>query len=82
MIGEDNVRRLPTFRALHDFEFDGIPFLQRTVTVADNGRVMNKNIGAVITSDKAITLGVVKPLHFPLHISLPYRAAMVVDGGK
>src|SRR5215472_13914580 len=75
--GDDNVRGLPTFWALYDFEFDRIPFLQGTVTVADNRRVMNKDIGAFITPDKAIPLRVVEPLHCALHVSLPHRTAII-----
>lgn len=65
---------LHTFGISGNFEVDGVPVLQGRITVADDGRVMNKNIRAAITSEKAIPLRVVEPLHFPVHASLPHRA--------
>ena len=50
--------------------------LQGTITLADNARVMNKNIGTVVMPDKTVPLGIVEPLHFPLHllfVLLTYR---------
>ena len=66
----DNVGRLQAFRTLYDLKFDGVTLLQRTIALADYGGVMDENIGACITPDKAVPLGVVEPFHFPLHFAI------------
>ena len=58
------------------------PSCKGTITVTDDGGVMNKNIGAAITPDKAVPDRVVEPLYFPLDVSLPHRAALLVHGRK
>src|SRR5690349_5443245 len=69
MIGsQDNVGCLWSFGTFHDLKFDGISFLQGAITVANNGGVMNEDIGAIITPDKTVPLGIVEPLHFALHL--------------
>src|SRR6266566_468496 len=47
------------------------PPLQGTITLADNARVMNRNIGAAITSDKAIPLQIVDHFTFPCTLVAP-----------
>ena len=56
-----HVGSLRTFRPLHNFEFDGISFLQSTITFPHYGRIMNEDIRAIVTADKAVTLGVIEP---------------------
>lgn len=53
---QDNFGCLRALWALYDFEFDGIPFLQGTIAVADNGRVMNEYVRPIIPPDKTIAL--------------------------
>ena len=50
-----------------DVELDGIAFLQALVSIQLDGAVVDKDIGAaVVTSQKAIALCVVEPLHCAL----------------
>ena len=51
-----HIRCLRPFRALHYFEFDRISFLQRTVTLADDRRIMYEHIGPVVPPDESVSL--------------------------
>jgi len=62
---------LGAFRSLDNFKFDRVSFLQRAVTVPDDGRVMNKDIGAIIASDEPIAFGVIEPFHDATHLDSP-----------
>ena len=58
------VGSLRSFLALHNFEFDCIAFLQAFVSFRRDGAVVHKNIrAAIVASNEAISLGVVKPLY-------------------
>src|SRR5262249_48372401 len=48
-----------------------ISFLQASVSITDDGGVVNKNIWAVIAPDEAVPFGVVKPLHGSVHCDCP-----------
>lgn len=55
---------LHAFWALGGFEFHVLAFGQRFVSIRFDRRVMNKHIGAAVTrGNKAVTLGIIKPLH-------------------
>lgn len=55
-----------------DLEYDLFPFVQRFESVAQNCRVMHKNILPGILSDKSKTLRIIPPFYFATrHISSP-----------
>ena len=58
---------LGAFLPLDYFKFHVIALLKALVTLRLDGAVMHKDIGAVITANKAEALGVVEPLHFTFH---------------
>jgi hypothetical protein len=58
-----NIGCLWSFGALYDLEFDRVTFLQRSETIADNCRVVNENIGPVVSANESVSFRVVKPLH-------------------
>jgi len=69
---------------LGDLEFYLITLLQAFVTFGSYRAVMHENIGATITSNKAVTLSIIEPLHRtfqtfhltpPRHV--PYRSEVV-----
>jgi len=62
-----DVSRLRTFGSFVDVEFDWVTFLQGAIAVADDAGIMNKDVGAVLASNKSITFRIVEPLHGPLH---------------
>jgi|SRR5215467_10952151 len=55
---------LRAFLALDNFKFDVIAFLKALVAFGFDGAVVDENVRAVIATDEAKTLGVVKPFHF------------------
>jgi hypothetical protein len=57
------VSGLGAFLALDDLEFNLIAFSQAFVSLGSNGAVVYEHISSIITADKAVSLGVVKPLH-------------------
>src|SRR5215470_3894264 len=56
---------------LNDLEFDRVAFLQRPITVSNDGGVVDKNIRTIFPSDEAVSLRVVKPFYGSLHLDLP-----------
>jgi len=58
-----DVSGLRTFLALGDLELYLITFLQALVTFRSNGAVVHKYIGAIVPSDEAVALRIIKPLH-------------------
>ena len=66
-----DVGGLGTFRALNDLKFDGISFLQRSIPVSSDCRIMDENVWAVIAPDEAVPFRIVKPLHGSLHFAFP-----------
>src|SRR5215475_5334647 len=58
-----HIRRLGAFRSLHDLELDRISFLQRSVAIPDNRRIVDKHIRSIVPADEPIPLGIIKPLH-------------------
>jgi len=50
-----DVGGLGTFRSLHNFKFHRVSFLQGAITIADNGGIMDKNVGAIIAPDEAVS---------------------------
>jgi hypothetical protein len=58
-----HVGSLRTLRSLHNFEIDGISFLQSTVPLANNGRIVNENIRAIVAPNESVPLGVIEPFH-------------------
>src|ERR1700733_2388158 len=62
---------LRTFRALHDFKFNLLAFLQRFVAIAGNGGEVDENIRAIVASDEAESLGIVEPFYRSDHVEPP-----------
>jgi hypothetical protein len=60
----DNIPRLQTLGTLHDFELDGLPFVQRPVPLHRDCRVMHKDFTTVIRYDEPVALLVVEPFDF------------------
>jgi len=44
-----------------DFEFNGVPLTQSSVSRAQDCRVVDKYIGAIFVPDEAVTLGIIEP---------------------
>src|SRR5271155_5641987 len=61
-----NVLRLPALGAFGHVELHGLAFLQAAEAASLNRGEMHENVFAILTADKAIALGVVKPLHCSL----------------
>src|SRR5438552_8682770 len=61
-----NVLSLETFGTLSNCEFDAVAFLQSLVSVADDGRIVNKHIPAGRPLDETESLLVVEPLYLAL----------------
>src|SRR5271170_3133219 len=61
-----NVLRLPAFGAFRHVELHGLAFLQALEAASLNRGEMHENVFAILTADKTIALGVVKPLHCSL----------------
>jgi len=57
---------LPALRSFYDVELDGLTLLQAAEALALDRREMNKYIFAILPADKAVALGVVKPLYCSL----------------
>ena len=72
---------LRSFLSLNDVKFDIVAFFQALIPVDLDRAVMHENIRPVVTPDKSIPLGVVKPLHLALilsHVRLPF---LIADSG-
>jgi len=54
---------LRSFLALHDLELNGIALLQAFITFRTDGAVVDEHIRPVVSSNKAVSFGVVEPLH-------------------
>jgi hypothetical protein len=64
LFGLADVGRLRSFLALSNLELYFVAFLQAFVSFRRNGAVVHKNIrAAIVASNKAISLSVVKPLY-------------------
>src|SRR5450759_3465666 len=61
-----NVLRLPALGALGHVELHGLAFLQALEAASLTRGEMHENVFAILTADKTVTLGVVKPLHCSL----------------
>ena len=57
---------LPALGSFHDVELHGLAFLQAAKALGLDGRKMNEYIFAILPADKAVALGVVKPLNCSL----------------
>jgi hypothetical protein len=66
-----HVRRLGSFRALHDLKFYRISFLQRPVAIADDRGVVYEDIGAVFSPYESVSLRIIEPLNSSLHFVSP-----------
>jgi hypothetical protein len=68
-----------SFLALHDVKFDIIAFLQALVPINLDGTVMDEYVGAVVASNKTVSLRVVEPLHLAFmlsHVPLTFLTAV------
>jgi hypothetical protein len=61
----DYVGSLQTFGTLFNREFHRLPFFQTTVSVHLDGGKVDENILTVITANKTIAFGGIKPLYGP-----------------
>jgi hypothetical protein len=66
-----DVRRLGSFRALHDLKLYRISFLERPVAIADDRGIMYEDIGPIITPYESVTFGIIEPLNCSLHFVSP-----------
>src|SRR5689334_5257401 len=62
----NHVTRLRAFLTFDDFEFHLIALSEAFIAFRGDSAVMDEDIGAVVTTDKAVALRVVKPLHSTL----------------
>jgi hypothetical protein len=62
-----DVLRLGAFLALDNNELDPLPFFKGAIPVAYDGTIVNKDVFAFITFDKAKAFSGVKPLHRASH---------------
>src|SRR5712692_7283987 len=60
-----DVGSLRAFLPLHDFKFDAIALLQRTVAVAADGGIVHEHVGPIFPADKAVTFRIVEPFDSP-----------------
>src|SRR5277367_3172028 len=70
--------RLGSFLSLDDVEFNVVALFQALIPVDLNRAIMHEHIRSVLTPDKSVPLGVVKPLHLALvlsHVRLPFLIA-------
>jgi len=51
-----------------DFEFNGVPFTQSSVSSACDCRVVDKYVGATFVPDEAVTFGIIEPFDLALHV--------------
>jgi hypothetical protein len=58
-----NVCGLRTFLTLSNFELHLIALLKTFVAFRGNRTVVDKDIGAIVPSDEAVALSIVKPFH-------------------
>jgi hypothetical protein len=65
------VGSLRALGALNNFKFDGVAFLQGSVSIPGYRGIMNEDVRSVIPSDEPISFGVVEPLDCSLHEDLP-----------
>jgi hypothetical protein len=54
---------LRPLRALDDVELDLVPFFQALVSIGLDGAVVHKDVRSAFTSEKAVALRVIEPLH-------------------
>jgi hypothetical protein len=71
-----NVLGLQSLGSLLHFELDLLPFVQRLITVALNGREVHKNILSRLALDKSIALRRVEPLNGTLLFAHGYSPAL------
>ena len=77
-----NILSLPSFGTLGHIELDSLAFLKALETAGLDRREMHKNIFAILTADKAVTLGIIKPLHCSLfHILYLFPLVLVTLEG-
>jgi hypothetical protein len=67
-LSRDNIFSLRSLRTFNDFEFDVVAFVKFSKAFTNDSRIMNKNVGSVVTPDKTITFRIVEPLDHTLHL--------------
>jgi hypothetical protein len=65
-LGGTNVFGLPALGSLSYVKLHGLTFLQTAEAAGLNGREMHENVFARLAADKAVALGIVKPLYCSL----------------
>jgi hypothetical protein len=76
-----NLICLRPFLTLNDVKLNVIAFLQAFVSIDLDRAVVDEDVGAVISSDKSISLRVVKPLHFTFMLSHEPLTFLTADCG-
>src|SRR5580704_12704300 len=74
-----DVLRLPALGALGHVELHGLAFLQAAEAASLDRGEMHENVFAILTADKAIALGVVKPLHCSLFCHCWYSYSVFLN---
>jgi len=67
----DDVLSLQAFLTLDYLKLNFLVFRQGFEAFSDDGRMMHEDIGAVFPGDKAIALGVIKPLNLACFLHEP-----------
>ena len=67
-----HVLRLQALRALADFKFNGLSFVERFVSIHLNRGEMDENILAGLALDESVALAGVEPLHCSLFLHCYY----------
>jgi hypothetical protein len=60
---------LGAFLALNNVEFHIVPFLEALVTIQLDRAVMNEHVWPIVTTNEAVSLRVIEPLHFAFVLS-------------
>src|SRR5690606_34853333 len=75
-----DVAGLWTFLSLRYFKLNFIAFIEGTIALADDGRMMNEYIFRAFTFDKAITFFGIEPLHDALCTFSHFMSPVTLEG--
>src|SRR5439155_9802951 len=75
---------LRSFRALSDFGFDCVSFLQALISLGGDSAVMDEHVRSIVPSDKSVPLGVIEPLYRSFHTFHvpPLACTLWLDQGR
>src|SRR5262245_49257901 len=66
-----DVSSLGTFGPLNDLKLDRISFLQGSVPVARDGRIVHEHIRPIVATYESVALGIIEPLYVSFHFAWP-----------